>query len=72
MNSKVSFRFMLSLAKTEKTHCNECSFCYNELTQIKKPWLLMFTSAASLYVAVASLYFDVARGHYLVIFGRVI
>ena len=45
---------MLCLAETEN---NECGFRCNELAWVEKPWLLMFTIAASLYVATARLLF---------------
>ena len=54
---KWDFDLMLCLAKTENTSCSECGFRCNELPRVGKSWLLMFTAAASLYVAAVKLLF---------------
>ena len=48
---------MIWLVGTESTRCSECGFPYNELAQVEKPWLLMFTAVVSLYVTAVRLLF---------------
>ena len=48
---------MLCLAETESTRCSKCGSRCNDLAWVGKPWLSMFITAASLYVAAARLLF---------------